>query len=58
MGLTACCCCVLPPLLLCLTSVGSDYDFTKEEDRDYWQDCCGDAEAQSVTDSECQKPQW
>jgi hypothetical protein len=38
--------------------VGSDYDFSKQEDRDYWKDCCSDAASQNVADSECQKPQW
>jgi hypothetical protein len=39
-------------------SVGSDYDFSKQEDREYWKDCCSDAASQNVADSECQKPQW
>ncbi|KAF6252867.1 hypothetical protein COO60DRAFT_1671125 [Scenedesmus sp. NREL 46B-D3] len=38
--------------------VGSDYDFSKEEDREYWQDCCSDATSQNVADTECQNPQW
>jgi hypothetical protein len=45
-------------LLLPPSSVGSDYDFSKQEDREYWKDCCSDAASQNVADSECQKPQW
>lgn len=44
--------------MCCTCSVADDYDFSQEKERQYWQECCGEAKAAGIKDSECDKQQW
>lgn len=40
------------------TDEPADYDFSRDKDKQYWNDCCADARKSNVIDSDCSRPQW
>jgi hypothetical protein len=38
--------------------IPTDYDFSRDKDKQYWNDCCADAKKAGIVDSDCSRPMW